>query len=258
MAPGLLAFYSFLFGAAIGSFLNVVIYRLPRGESLVWPGSHCPNCGASVPLWANIPILSYLFLRGRCLACGNEISLRYLLVEVATALLFACLMLRWGPEVRLVGHWIVGAVLIAVAFIDGEHRIIPNPLTLPLVPVGIGLALLAPPPTLSESLLGLALGGGMLWALSAGYEWRTGSVGLGMGDVKLVAMLGAYLGALPVLGVVVVGSLLGLVQGVWLMTRGRGGRKTAIPFGPALATGGLLHLYAPMWVFDLTGRVLGS
>jgi leader peptidase (prepilin peptidase)/N-methyltransferase len=145
-----------------------------------------------------------------------------------------------------------------VAFIDGEHRIIPNPLTLPLIPIAIGFALLAPPPTLQLSLMGLAIGGGMLWALAFLYEWRTGRIGLGMGDVKLVGMLGAYLGLFPVLGVIVAGSLLGVAQGAWLMVRGRGGRKTAIPFGPALATAGLLHLYAPMWLFDLTGRVFGS
>jgi leader peptidase (prepilin peptidase)/N-methyltransferase len=254
----MLAIGSGLFGAVTGSFLNVVIHRLPRGESLVRPGSHCPGCGAPIPFWANVPILSYLGLRGRCRACGARISIRYPIVELATALLFAGLMLRWGPGVRLLGDWVVGAVLIAVAFIDAKHRIIPNSLTLPLIPIAVGLAVLYPPPMLTGSLAGLIIGGGMLWLLAVLYEWRTGRLGLGMGDVKLVAMLGAYLGVAPVLGVLVTGSLLGLTQGLWLIARGRGGRKTAIPFGPALATAGLLHLFVPMWLFDVTGRVFGS
>lgn len=258
MSLSLFAIYSALFGAVIGSFLNVVIHRLPRDQSLVRPGSRCPACGSPVPFWANVPIVSYVLLRGRCRDCRDPIPLRYLVVEVATALLFAGLMLRWGPGARLLGDWVVGATLIAVAFIDAEHRIIPNPLTVPLIPIAVVFAVLAPPPTVLLSLVGLAFGGGMLWVLAVVYEWRTGRIGLGMGDVKLVAMLGAYLGLMPVLGVLVTGSLLGLAQGMWLMVRGQGGRKTAIPFGPALATAGLLHLFAPMWLFDVTGRIFGS
>ncbi|MEE8558100.1 MAG: prepilin peptidase [Myxococcota bacterium] len=255
--PSLVALYALLLGGVVGSFLNVVIYRLPRGESLVRPRSRCPRCGVPIPFWANVPIFSYLLLRGRCRRCGDPIGLRYLLVEASTALLFFCLALRWGPSWHLLADWVVGAVLIAVAFIDGEHRIIPNVLTLPLIPAAILFALLPMHPTLAQSLAGLCVGGGMLWALSAFYEWRTARIGLGMGDVKLVAMLGAYLGLAPVLGVIVVGSLLGLGQGAWVIVARGGGRKTAIPFGPALAAAGLLHLYAPTWLYDVTGRVLG-
>lgn len=247
----LFAVFAFLLGTVIGSFLNVVIHRLPRGESLIRPGSHCPSCGTPIPFWINVPLLSYLWLRGRCRTCGHAIDLRYPLVELAAGLLFASLALRWGGTPRLVADWILGAVLIAVAFIDGEHRIIPDPLTLPFIPVGVGLAAALPPPALLDSLAGLGFGGGMLWLLSRTYEWRTGRIGLGMGDVKLVAMLGAYLGMLGVLGVLVVGSMIGLLQGMWVLVRGGGTRKTAIPFGPALAAAGLLHLYAPLWLFEL-------
>jgi leader peptidase (prepilin peptidase)/N-methyltransferase len=125
-----------------------------------------------------------------------------------------------------------------------------------MIPVGVALAALAPPPAVADSLAGLGLGGGMLWGLAAVYRWRTGRIGLGMGDVKLVAMLGAYLGVLGVLGVLVVGSFIGLLQGAWLLSRGRGDRKTAIPFGPALAAAGLLHLYNPVWLFELSPGAL--
>jgi leader peptidase (prepilin peptidase)/N-methyltransferase len=252
MTPGLLAIGAFLFGAVIGSFLNVVIYRLPRGMSLVRPRSRCPACDTPVPVWANVPIVSWIVLRGKCRACGAGIDVRYLLVEVATASLFASLLLHRGPEAGLLADWVVGAVLIAVAFIDGEHRVIPDPLTLPLIPLGVALAIVDPPPGWMNSLAGVGIGGGMLWALSALYEWRAGRVGLGMGDVKLVAMLGAYLGLYAALGIMVIGSLIGLAQGVWMLLRRRGGRTTPIPFGPALCGAGLLHLYTPGWILHLS------
>jgi leader peptidase (prepilin peptidase)/N-methyltransferase len=252
----LIAPLAFVFGAIIGSFLNVVIYRLPRGESLIRPRSRCPACGRTVPFWANVPILSYLLLRGRCGACGAGIDPRYLWVELATALLFTSLVLAGGTWARILADAIVGSSLIAIAFIDGEHRIIPDVLTLPLIPFALVLAGLAPPPSLLDAGLGFAVGGGMLWGLSALYEWRAGRIGLGMGDVKLVGMLGAYMGLHPVLGVIVLGSLIGLVQGVWTIVRHGGGRKTPIPFGPALVAAGLLHLHMPFFLFHALDALL--
>ena len=247
---------AFVFGAVVGSFLNVVIYRLPRGESLVHPRSHCRDCDRTIPFWANVPIVSYIVLGGRCPGCGVEIDSRYLWVELATAMLFTCMVLGGGPWERIASDVVVGSVLIAIAFIDGEHRIIPDVLTLPLIPFGFVLAAFVPPPTITESILGLVVGGGMLWGLSTFYEWRAGRVGLGMGDVKLVAMLGAYLGLHPVLGVVVIGSLVGLAQGVFTILRRGGDRKTPIPFGPALVAAGLLHLYSPLFFLRALDSIL--
>ncbi len=252
---GVLVVIVFVLGATIGSFLNVVIYRLPRGESLVHPASRCPACGSAIPAWANIPIVSYLALRGKCVACKAKISLRYPLVEAATALLFTALFLGWGFESRLLVDWALGAALIAVIFIDAEHQIIPNAITLPGIPIGLACAWWFPvPPGIADALLGLVIAGGIMWAVAASYEWWTGRVGLGMGDVKLVAMLASFLGLQAVLGVLVVGSFLGLGQALVLMLFRGAGRFTRIPFGPALAAAGILHLFDP----DFLPRLLGQ
>jgi leader peptidase (prepilin peptidase)/N-methyltransferase len=243
--PELLILFALALGGVVGSFLNVVIHRLPRGESLAWPGSHCPSCASPIPAWANVPIVSWLALRGRCAACGAAIPARYVLVELATALLFAALAARWGAEWRLLVHGAVGAALIAAAFIDAEHRIIPNSITLPGLALGLLWAAFASEPALLDAVLGVLLVGGGMWGISAAAERFYGQVALGMGDVKLVAMLGAFLGLQPALGVVALGSLLGLAQAAVWMTLGRAGRRTPIPFGPALAGAGIAHLYAP-------------
>ncbi len=245
--------FSATLGAVVGSFLNVVIHRLPRGESIVRPSSRCPDCGWAIPAWANVPVLSYVALAGRCRGCGARISLRYPIVEALTALLFAAVVLLEPLGLRLLGHWLLAAALVAVAFIDFEHQIIPNEITVPGMALGFGLSLLAPPPFWLDSLLGFALGGGLMWAVSAGYERLRGAIGLGMGDVKLVAMLGAFLGLEAALGTMVLGSLAGLVHGVILIGLRGGGRQTRIPFGPALAAAGLAHVFEP----HLLPRLLG-
>ena len=172
MPPALMIGAATLLGACIGSFLNVVIHRLPRGASLVWPGSHCPGCDAAIPWWANVPIVSYVALGGKCRSCGVSISSRYPLVEAATAVLFAALMIRalgsaTGVGPRLLVDWLLAATLIAVTFIDAEHQIIPNAITYPGIPLGLLLAWAAPPPGLTEAVLGLTIAGGSMWALSA-------------------------------------------------------------------------------------------
>ena len=237
--------FAALLGSVVGSFLNVVIYRLPRGESVVRPRSRCPHCGWMIPAWANIPILSYVALGGRCRGCRARISVRYPLVEALTAALFVAL-LWWSPSgLRLLASWGLASALVAVAFIDLDHQIIPNQITLPGIGIGLLLAFVAPPPLWLDAGLGVLLGGGLMWAVSALYEWRTGQIGLGMGDVKLVAMLGAFLGVEAAIGVMVVGSVLGLLYGIAMIARTGGGRKTRIPFGPALVAAGVLHLFEP-------------
>jgi leader peptidase (prepilin peptidase)/N-methyltransferase len=251
LPPAFLLTASFALGACVGSFLNVVVYRLPHGESIIHPGSRCPACQDAIPAWANVPILSWLYLRGRCRRCKSPISIRYPLVETATATLFALLMLRWlevGPGPRLLVDWLLASSLVAVSLIDADHRIIPNEITYPGIPLGIVLAWLAPGPTVVDALLGLVIPGGMLWGLSAAYEHWRGQIGLGMGDVKLIAMLGAFLGLAPALEIIVLGSLLGLAWGLFLIAFRGAGRLTRIPFGPALACAALFQLFAPGWV----------
>ena len=237
--------FAALLGSVVGSFLNVVIHRLPRGESLVRPRSRCPHCAWMIPAWANLPILSYVALGGRCRGCHRRISARYPLVEALTAALFVALLWASPPGLRLLASWGLASALVAVAFIDLDHQIIPNQITLPGIGIGLLLGWVAPPPAWLDAGAGVLLGGGLMWAISALYEWRTGQIGLGMGDVKLVAMLGAFLGVEAAIGVMVVGSLLGLLYGIVLIARTRGGRQTRIPFGPALVAAGVLHLFEP-------------
>ncbi len=246
---------AFTFGAVIGSFLNVVIYRLPRDQSLVRPASRCPACEKPIAWWANVPLLSYLALRGRCFHCKARISYRYPAVEALTGLLFAALFVYWGFVPQLAVTWLLCAALIAVIFIDAEHQIIPNAITFPGIPLGLACAWLLPtPPDIVDALFGLFIAGGMMWAIAAAYEWATGRVGLGMGDVKLVAMLGCFLGLQAALGILVIGSFLGLGQALAMIAFRGAGRLTRIPFGPALAVAGVVHLFDP----DLLPRMLGQ
>ena len=250
--------FSAALGSVIGSFLNVVIHRLPRNESLVHPRSRCPKCGDQIPGWLNVPILSWIALRGRCRCCKAPISPRYPAVEALTALLFVALALLEPLGARLVAHWALAAALVAVTFIDLEHQIIPNSITFPGIALGLALSFVAPPPGWLDAGLGVVVGGGLMWAVSAFYEWRTGQIGLGMGDVKLVAMLGAFLGVEAALGIMVLSSLLGLVYGLGYIATHGGGRRTRIPFGPALAVAGLVHLFVPDLLARATSMVAGA
>ncbi len=246
LPPAALMALASALGAVVGSFLNVVIHRLPRGESLVRPGSHCPGCGQMIRAWANIPLLSYMVLRGRCSACQARISVRYPLVEGITAVLYLALFLRWGAVPILPVYWLLASALVAITFIDFDHQIIPNAITYPGIALGLVLALtLSAAPSILEAGVAVIGVGGMMWAVAAAYEWRTGRMGLGMGDVKLMAMLGAFLGLEPTLGILILGSLLGLVQGLSLMALRKAGRRTRIPFGPALALAAIIHLFDP-------------
>jgi leader peptidase (prepilin peptidase)/N-methyltransferase len=240
----MLMLYGFLFafGAAIGSFLNVCIGRLPEGESIVSPPSHCPRCGAPVQPRDNIPLISYVLLRGRCRTCREPISLRYPLVEALMGGLLVLVFLRFGslPLTAVYGAFV--AALLVVTFIDLDHMIIPDVISLPGIVVGLACAAAGYGPALSDSVIGILLGGGLLYLVAVGYETVTGREGMGGGDIKLLAMVGAFLGWRGVLVTLLVGSLTGALVGIGV-TVYRRQTRVPIPFGPFLSLGALCALF---------------
>ncbi len=241
-----------LLGAAVGSFLNVVIHRVPRGESIVSPPSRCPACRASVSPRDNVPVLSWLLLRGRCRRCGHSISPRYPLVEVLTGAVFVLVALVRGVDDGLVLELPFAAVLVAVAAIDLEHRVVPNVIVAPAAVFGVAAAAVVATGELAEML---AAGAGAfiaMLAIALAYPR-----GMGMGDVKLSGTMGLYLGV-SVLPALLVGFLAGTLVGVAILARrGVAARKQALPFGPFLALGGLAGLLAgPELVDFYTERFL--
>jgi leader peptidase (prepilin peptidase)/N-methyltransferase len=242
----------FVFGAMIGSFLNVCIVRLPKNDSIVTPPSHCPKCKAQIPFYDNIPLVSYLILRGRCRSCGGGISPRYFFVELLMGVLTVALLHRLGLSSAFFVYVAFAAALVVISFIDLDVKIVPDVISLP----GIGLGLLASllqhpwptdyvsiPPSPISSLLGVLVGGGILLLVAWLYELFTGAEGMGGGDVKLLAMIGAFLGwpAIPL--TLFFASLSGSVIGIILMARAGAGGKYALPFAPFLCLGALIHLF---------------
>ncbi len=225
---------AFLLGLVLGSFLNVVIARLPRGESVVSPPSRCPRCKARIQPWDNIPVLSYLLLRGRCRKCKRVISWRYPVVELLSGLLLLLLVRRVESPFLLVPQAAFLLSLLAIAWIDLDTQTIPDVVTIPGVGLGLAASLFSPP-GIAGALLGALCGGVSLWLVGALYERATGVPGMGGGDVKLAAMMGAFLGVGGVFGAIFLASLAGSAFGVLLIARGKGSRRTAIPFGTFLA-----------------------
>jgi len=244
--PVLAASAAFLVGACIGSFLNVVIHRLPRGESIVSPRSRCPGCGRQIGAWENIPVASFLLLRGKCAGCGEAISWRYPAVELLTASGFAAIFLLDGPGFPLLRDLLFFSLLVPIAFIDIDHRIIPDELSLG----GLAAALLfsfLPGGDWKGSAAGALLGGGILHATAFLYEKVRGAEGMGGGDIKLLAMIGAFLGWRGTLATIFFGALLGAAGGILAMRKGGEGLKTAIPFGPYLCVAALAARYLGGW-----------
>jgi leader peptidase (prepilin peptidase)/N-methyltransferase len=230
-------------GLAVGSFLNVCIYRLPRRQSIVSPGSRCPSCRQALRWYHNVPVVSWVVLGGRCAFCRQPISIRYPLVEAATAALFLLhlAVLGWGP--LLVVRLAFAAALVVLFAIDLEHRILPNVITLPGLVIGLAASPFAGPGWIS-SIAGILIGGGLLWAVAeAYYRWR-GIEGLGFGDVKMLAMIGAVLGWQQVLVTLLIASLAGSTVGL-ILVRLRGQTlQYAMPFGTFLALGAIV---ASLW-----------
>jgi len=245
----------FLFGAIIGSFANVCILRIPAEESIVFPGSRCPECKQPVAWYDNIPLLSWLVLRGRCRSCQEPISFRYFVVELVTALAAVALYLRFGLGVEWLVLFTFVAALIVVTFIDLDHRIIPDVISLPGIVVGFLLSLRgAPGPGLLSSAIGILAGGGLLLAVAWGYHAATGREGMGGGDIKLLGMVGAFLGWRSVPFTMLFSSLTGSMVGVTLMWWTGSDTKYAIPFGPFLALGAIAYIF---WGDQVIGWYLG-
>jgi leader peptidase (prepilin peptidase)/N-methyltransferase len=232
---------AFALGLVLGSFLNVVIARLPRGESIVTPPSRCPRCKKAIRPWDNIPVLSYLLLRGRCRDCRKKIPWRYPAVELVSGILLWLLVRQVEHPMLIVPHAAFLLALVVVTWIDLDTRTIPDAVTIPGVGLGLAASLFGPP-GFAAAMIGAAAGGLSLWLVGYAYERATGVPGMGGGDVKLAAMMGAFLGAAGVFGAIFLASLAGSVFGAVLIARGRGSRRTAIPFGTFLAPAAMVLL----------------
>jgi leader peptidase (prepilin peptidase)/N-methyltransferase len=254
-------------GLVVGSFLNVVIYRLPKMMeaqwqrdyadfsggvpeaseklSLAFPGSRCPHCDAEIKPTQNIPVLSYLALGGKCAACKAAISVRYPVVEALTALLWVLCGLQFGVSNALAGAMLLTAVLVVLTAIDLDHQLLPDNLTLPLVWIGLLLNIDNTFVSLESAVLGAVFGYLCLWSVFWLFKIVTGKEGMGHGDFKLLAALGAWFGLAALPTIVLLSSVVGAVLGIALIVTGKQGRETPMPFGPFLAGAGLIHLFYP-------------
>jgi leader peptidase (prepilin peptidase)/N-methyltransferase len=239
----MILFFVFVLGAVIGSFLNVCIVRLPRGESLIRPPSHCPRCNKPIRFYDNIPIVSYMLLRGKCRYCNNPISLQYPVVEALTGLLAIALFMKYGPSMQFLLLFLFSSALLIITFIDLAHQIIPDAISIPGIPCGIGASLLVPMVSWQESLLGILAGGGLLLFIAVGYKWITGREGMGGGDIKLLAMMGAWLGWKAIPFIILASSLIGIVVGGGTGLLLKKGLRAKIPFGPFLAIASLIYIF---------------
>lgn len=240
-----------LFGLVIGSFLNVVIHRVPLKQSIVWPPSRCPSCGAGIPVHDNIPVFSYLLLRGRCRGCKARISSRYPVVEVLTGLLFALAAYEFGLTLALASALVLISVLVVLAVTDLEHRLLPNVIVGPAAIVGFVLSVAGDPArwwVYMVSAVGVTTG---LLALALVYPG-----GMGMGDVKMGGMLGAFLGPYAALAVFA-GALVGALVGGVLMASGSSRSESALPFGAFLALGGIFAMFVGQDLWDWYLRMIG-
>jgi leader peptidase (prepilin peptidase)/N-methyltransferase len=244
--------YSFIFGALVGSFLNVVILRLPDEEqSVVFPASHCPQCNTNLHWYENIPILSYMALRGKCRTCKEPISLQYPVVELCMALLSLALYHHVGLTLILPFHFLFLAALLAIIFIDIHLQIIPDKISLPGILIGFASSFFNPLVSWQEAGLGILLGGGILYGVARSYSLLTGQDGMGDGDIKLLAMIGAFLGWQCLLFVIFFSSLTGSVVGIAAMFSQKKGGKTRIPYGPFLSLGAISWLFFQKEIFAL-------
>ena len=239
MTPETLALVAFAcLGLAVGSFLNVCIHRVPLGSSVVHPPSRCPRCGYQLRWYDNIPVVSYALLRGRCRGCGAPISIRYPIVEILTMILFLVHWWMFGWSVLMVVRLAFACALTVLFAIDLEHHLLPNVITLPGIVVGLAFSAMLPP-GLVDALIGVVAGGGILWLIGEAYYRYSGQEGMGGGDVKMLAMIGAFLGWQAVILTLVLSSVVGALVGVIVIAVQRGGMKYALPYGTFLSLAAL-------------------
>jgi len=243
----------FILGSVIGSFLNVCVYRMPRNLSIISPSSRCPSCNTPIKPYDNIPILSYLLLGGKCRVCKTRISFRYPLVEFLNAVLYVLVLWRFGAVWSTVIYFIFCSALIVITFIDLDYQIIPDTITLPGMVIGfVAGSLLMPDPFMRysrlgflSSIIGFLAGGGLYYAIAI-----LSKGGMGGGDIKMMAMVGALTGWKSVILTTFLGSFTGAILGIFLMIFKGKGRKTKIPFGPFLALGALITLFFGQEIFQ--------
>jgi leader peptidase (prepilin peptidase) / N-methyltransferase len=232
-----------ILGLVLGSFYNVCIYRLPREESIVWPGSRCPHCRHPLSVMDNLPLVSFLLLKGSCRYCQTPISYQYPLVEGMTALATVLIGWKFGLSWDFLQALLLVSALLIVSFIDLSHQIIPDWITYPGTGIGLIFSWLTGTPGWQSSLIGLLVGGGLLWLLAVGYQLLAKKEGMGGGDIKLLAMIGAFLGWQGVLVTLILGSFLGTLAGLGLILIWKKDRTYAVPFGPFLSLGAVIHLF---------------
>jgi leader peptidase (prepilin peptidase) / N-methyltransferase len=246
--------YAAVLGLIVGSYLNVVVYRLPRGFSTVLSRSRCPICASPIRARDNLPVVSFLLLRGRCRRCGAPIAWRYPLLELATAALFVALFARFGLTLEALAAALFACLMLVLAAIDAEHYLLPDRLTLPGIAAGLAIQPWMPGGDWRAALLGAALGGGALLAVRAAWFVVRREEGMGLGDVKMLAMIGAFLGWQGAAVALFTAAVAGAAVGAALLALGRVGPRTHLPFGAFLALGGLLALF---WGRPLAAAYLG-
>ena len=267
---------AFIIGLLTGSFLNVVIYRLPKrmmyewsaqsfewlnkapySESeppgLVFPASHCMACKTPIRAWQNIPVLSFLWLRGKCAACGTRIGWRYPLIELLTACLSAVVVFHFGVTVQAAAGLILTWALVALCFIDFDHQLLPDSIVLPLLWLGLAMSLIPVFTTPSSAILGAIIGYLSFWSVFHLFKLLTGKEGMGHGDFKLMALLGAWFGWTLVPQLIIVSTFVGSIVGISLIVLKRSGRDTTIPFGPYIALAGWLGM---LWGSEINSAYL--
>jgi len=246
----------FIFGLCIGSFMNVCIYRIPLSKSIVTPRSMCPGCNSLISAYDNLPVISYILLKGKCRNCGIPISFRYPLVETISGLTALAVFMKFGLSAEGLIYFVFISALLVMTFIDIDHRIIPDTISLPGIPIGFLLAsLVLPSMNYKTSLAGILTGGGSLLAVAWIYNLITKKEGMGGGDIKLLAMIGAFTGWKGVLFTIFVASATGTLAGIAVMLKTKKDMKLAVPFGPFLSIGAILYIFFGTalisWYFNL-------
>jgi leader peptidase (prepilin peptidase)/N-methyltransferase len=253
----MLIIVSIILGALIGSFLNVCILRVPKGESIVIPGSRCPYCKKPIKFYDNIPLMSYFLLRGKCRHCKRTISLQYPLVEGITAVSSLLLFLKYGPSLSYLFYFFFVDGLIVITVIDLYHQIIPDVVSIPGIGIGLLCSLIIPQLTFLDSMTGILVGGGSLFLVATLYQWLFKREGMGGGDVKLLAMIGAFLGWKAVILTIFLSSLVGSIIGIAVIVLKGKDFKYAVPFGPFLSFGAVIALFYQneiiSWYLQLKG-----